>query len=346
MNHQTESLVFNLGPVNTFVFLSGGSLLLKIIRWAKKSGINCVVITSPRHSEEILEGKSFQELLEVDCFRFLITDKIDTKEVLEFLACSQNKAFFSFGAAWIFKKEVLTKLFGNKLINAHGTRLPENRGGGGFSWQIMMGNYLGYCQLHLVDEGIDTGNIIFTKEFLYPRQCRIPKDFEEFYNKKVFDVISDLMSRLTSEIVNFNVNTQLEYHSTYWPRLNTGLNGWIDWRWSLAEIDRFICAFDLPYSGAKTFYKDSPVAFRNSRIEFSEGRFHPFQTGIVYRVAEGWIYIAKENGTLIIENVIDDNGVDISQSIAVGDRFNTDKKILESAQQRVIYTPQKSKTTP
>ena len=134
--------------------------------------------------------------------------------------------------------------------------MPENRGGGGFSWQVMSGNKQGYCQLHLVDEGIDTGNIIFMEEFLFPNHCRLPRDFDEFYQNKLFEIFINLMNRLVNERVTFQLNTQLEYLSTYWPRLNTNIHGWIDWSWSLEEIERFIFAFDHPYTGAKTFLED------------------------------------------------------------------------------------------
>ena len=146
-------------------------------------------------------------------------------------------------------------MFDNKLINAHGTRLPENRGGGGFSWQIMSGNKQGYCQLHLVDEGIDTGNIIFTEEFLYPIHCRIPRDYDEYYQDKLYKIFTNIMGLLVIEKMNFQINTQLDYHSTYWPRLNSDIHGWIDWNWS-NQIDRFICAFDFPYSGQKRIIMD------------------------------------------------------------------------------------------
>ena len=59
----------------------------------------------------------------------------------------------------------------------------------GSSLEIMSGNKQGYCQLHLVDEGLDTGNIIFTEEFLYPVHCRIPRDYDEYYQDKLYQLV-------------------------------------------------------------------------------------------------------------------------------------------------------------
>ena len=59
----------------------------------------------------------------------------------------------------MLKNSTISSLFKNKLFNLHSTGLPQNRGGGGFSWQIMMG-VKSVTARHLVDNGIDTGPII------------------------------------------------------------------------------------------------------------------------------------------------------------------------------------------
>ena len=43
-----------------------------------------------------------------------------------------------------------------------------------------MGNRLGFSQLHMIDDGVDTGSIVKTEEYLYPPECRRPIDFEKF----------------------------------------------------------------------------------------------------------------------------------------------------------------------
>ena len=65
----------------------------------------------------------------------------------------------------------------------HGTRLPKNKGGGGFSWQILNNNRLGCNMIHQIDSGIDTGDIIFFKEYIFSQACKIPEDYEKFHNK-------------------------------------------------------------------------------------------------------------------------------------------------------------------
>ena len=48
----------------------------------------------------------------------------------------------------------------NNLINFHGTRLPLDAGGGGFSWKIMREDRIDNQLVHLIDEGIDTATYL------------------------------------------------------------------------------------------------------------------------------------------------------------------------------------------
>ena len=103
MSEKEDSLSFKLGPAKSFIFLGGGALLLRLIQWAKGSGIKCAVITSPRHGEEIFEGKQFKELLRRK-FPFLITDRISTKEVEKFIHQFDEPAFFLLEPLGFLKK--------------------------------------------------------------------------------------------------------------------------------------------------------------------------------------------------------------------------------------------------
>jgi len=330
---------------DTLVLLGGGRFLLDLTKWAIEANVHCVVITSPRHAVEKFNDKELSSILKQIKISYLVTDNISDKAVKIFLENLGNKFYLSLGAAWIFKERILDEIFDGRLINAHGTRLPVNRGGGGFSWQILMGNKLGFCQLHLIDSGIDTGDIIFTEEFLYPNSCRVPLDFEKVYYSKLFSILTDLISRSLNSHISFLRVKQSEYLSTYWPRLNTDLNAFIDWSWEVINIERFICAFDTPYGGAKTYLNGKKVALKKCCVDSGEGSFHPYQSGIVYRKNLKWIFIAKEEGSLLVEEVLDENGRNIIQDIQLGDRFCTPSNSTDQSKQRVIYTPKGQKLT-
>ena len=85
---------------------------------------------------------------------------------------------------------------------------------------------------------------------------------------------------------------QINKNSTYWPRLSTEINGYIDWNMSTSNIIKFINAFDDPYEGCKTFLNKKVVYFKSVEIYKIEKNYHPFQKGLVFRINEKGIFIA------------------------------------------------------
>lgn len=327
------------GPIEGIVLLGGGKLLRKISLWAVSEGAPLKVITSPRHAEEVEDGETLLDFCSRHKIDHLVAEQITEQSVVRFLADTKQYFYLSLGAAWIFKSEVIERLFNNQLFNLHGTRLPQNRGGGGFSWQIMMGNRFGFCVLHQVDGGVDTGDIIATEEFIYPSTARIPQDYETIYVDKNVDFVIDFIEAHRNGMEAVRPIRQSEWFSSYWPRLNTDLNGFIDWSLNADEVERFICAFDSPYKGASTFLNGKRVFLKRVSTSAQDGRFHPFQNGLIYRKSKDWVCIALKGATLIVEEMRSEDGKNILKDLKVGDRLYTPQSFLENAIDRVIYTP-------
>ena len=339
-----------IDDIQKVVLLGGGALLRKICLWCLSEDASVSVITSPRHSNENLgpgyidgDELSLREFLERNHIPFIIAEDIQSERVEQFLGDTSDAFCVSLGAAWIFKEPTINSLFKGRLFNLHGTRLPQNRGGGGFSWQVMMGTRFGFCQLHLIDGCVDTGDIVKTREFLYPAQCRIPKDYEGVYLEKNLDFIIDFIEEIRQKGVCVETVKQSEYFSTYWPRLNTSLHGWIDWNTSLVDIERFVCAFDDPYEGAKSYLSDEIVFIKKVSVDYPDGNFHSFQSGIVYRKNENWLCVCVDKGSLIIESIVNHRGENLLPKIKPGDRLYTPQHKLDERTKRVIYTPSGSK---
>jgi len=330
---------FTLGPIKEIVLLGGGSLLRELVIWAKAENISVKVITSPRHEKEYLNKKKFTDFLKGQKIKYIVTQDINKKLVKDFLKDSKDTFFLSLGAAWIFSSSTVSSLFKDKLFNLHSTGLPQNRGGGGYSWQIMMGIKFGYCNLHLVNNGIDTGPIVKNKEFLFPATVRKPIDFQKFAEEKNLEFIKNFISknRYTKKIIK--ITSQNEHLSTYWPRLNSELSSWINWAMKAEELEKFICAFDNPYNGAKTLINGKTVKIKNAYLSSQDGSFHSYQNGIIYRKGENWLCVALNKFTLIIKEILDEKNKDIFKKINVGDRLATPSSKLELSHKRIIYTP-------
>jgi methionyl-tRNA formyltransferase len=330
-----------LGPIREIVLLGGGSSLLREVSlWANDSSYSLKVITSPRHSEEKVDGQTLIDFLDLNNISYLVVADIDCDLVRNYLSDIRYSFVISLGAAWIFSEKIIHDVFAGRLFNLHGTALPKNRGGGTFSWQIMMGLRFGFCMLLRVDAGVDTGDIATYQEYLYPISARTPADYMLYYAKKNKDFIINFIEKYKEKPCIIGFSKQAEYLSSYWPRLSSEINGWIDWSLNAIELERFICAFDVPYSGAKTYLNKKTVSMQSVSLSYDHGSFHSYQSGLVYRKSNQWLCVALRECSLIVEVVRDEAGVSVFDDISLGDRFFTPHHKLDTSRDRVIYTSQ------
>ncbi len=91
--------------------------------------------------------------------------EIYTKKVnLSFLKEKEIDFIISYGYQHIIENEIIQK-YKNSIINLHISFLPFNRGSHPNLWSHIEGTPSG-ISIHQIDEGIDTGGIIFRKKIL------------------------------------------------------------------------------------------------------------------------------------------------------------------------------------
>ena len=329
------------GIVDKYILFGGGLLVISSAKRLKELGLEVFVVTSERHSKEMRcidsKTKTLLEWLDDDQIEYVISEDISIDErVLS--SISATTIGISFGAAWIFKQKFID-LFNGNLLNTHGSQLPKNRGGGGFSWIIMQGERLSGSLIHKVNQAVDTGDVVFSKEYNFPEKCKTPLDYQKYSANRYIELL-DIFFDKVKNLDSFDISVQQEKYSSYWPRLSTDTHGFIDWNWSLIDIERFICAFDEPYDGASTFINGVKVRVKNCYSSFDDGPFHPFKKGLIYRKNDNSVFVASENGSIIINQVLDDKGHDMKQKLQVGDRFYTPHNFIEESMEfRAVYTP-------
>tara|TARA_Y100000816_G_C26107780_1_gene589365 strand:- start:1147 stop:2115 length:969 start_codon:yes stop_codon:yes gene_type:complete len=308
------------------IIIGGGYLTIETAKLFKKK-FDVVVITSLRHSNEIINNKKFKDYFKNVGIEFHIKSKLSSKFLISNF--KKNSILISIGSHWIIKNDVI-KYFKGKTYNVHGTRLPQDRGGGGFSWQIMQEKNIGYAVIHEINDKIDDGDIIFYKEFNYPENS-IPLERNNIYISKTLQLIKENMNFFLKDLQVKKLN-QTPFFSIYWPRLNSFKQGWIDWKWGGRYINSFIKAFDDPYPGAKTMLNNNIICLKKSLFENIDGSFHPFQSGIIYRKTNKNLFVSVTDGTLKISSIFNEKGKELNiKKIKLGDRFFTPQKKLEKA---------------
>jgi methionyl-tRNA formyltransferase len=319
------------GPITSYILFGGTAVLARCASILKKRRARVHVVTSPRQASERIPQQTLAETLATDGIPFEISTDAPHDEAL-LRRIDDRTIGISIGSPWIFKKDFIDR-FGGRLVNCHGTRLPRNRGGGAFSWMIMSGERKGSALIHMLAPGLDTGEILMKKDYLFPAHSTPQQRFDVSVAKygKLFERLFDRLERRQ----DFKTIQQDERTATYWPRLSTDVHGFVDWNWNADEIARFVRAFDEPYPGASTFVGDKRVRLFGASLAKGDGNPHPFQAGLIYRIHGGRTFVAARGGGIAFGRVEVEGG----GAITLGERLHTPLQKLEEAKTlRAVYT--------
>ena len=329
-----------MSRISTVLLLGGTRLLLRHLRvLLRDSSLKIIVLSSPRHLDSAIDDEGrFRDAVAATGTPIVDLPALTAAALNGLGVDLSHAAAFSVAAPWIIKQDVID-LLGGRIYNCHGARLPQDRGGASTSWQIMRGNRYGFALIHRVDAGIDTGDIVDFQEFLYD-DGGTPLEYQRRYERETLA----LLERVTPAILRGEEPRRLAqppYLSTYWPRLNTEVHGWIDWSWSGVDLLRFVAAFDEPYDGAHTLLNDRTVCLKGCTFDASDGPFHPFQSGLIYRVSDRYAAVCATTGSLLVTRMFDQRREPLAlTALKPGDRLFTPAARLEDARRaRVRYTP-------
>ena len=316
---------FYVENLNTVVFLGQNNSFSKLIEVNNSLKLNTLIITSSDQSKMIDKKINYK-----------IFDKLDNKfkKYINKNTQIKNTIFVSLGARYIFKKDTIENLFLNNLVNFHGTRLPLDSGGASHSWKIMREDRIDNQLVHVVNEGIDEGPILDNHLSLFPKQCQIPIDFEVHRLNKLIEFYKNFIKQIRKG-KNFELKAQHNYLGRYNPRLETEIDGLINWDLDSYDLFNFINAFDEPYKGASTFLNNGnfgKLYLKKVHLHGGDSSNHPYMGGIVSRHDIGWIVVStKSKHMLLIEEVLDKKGSNIIKNIKVGSRFFTPYQELEKS---------------
>ena len=325
---------FYIDDIKNVVFLGFTDKFEELIKINKGLNLKTSIITGSDQSKSIKLK-----------FPIKIFDKIDSKfeSYIKKEFNIERTLFVNIAGRWIYNKKIIEKLFKFNLVNYHGARLPLDSGSANFTWRILRNDRIDNQLVHLVNEKIDNGPIIFSQKSLFPPHCKIPADFEKYTTDKRIEFYKKFIELIVKN-KNFELKFQTDYLGRYNPRLNTEQNGWIDWSLSSFNLINFINAFDDPYTGSSTMItnkKFNKVYIKKAHLHGGDSSNHPFMSGIISRHDGKWLVVSTaDQNMLLIEEVLDQNKKNIISSLKVGDRFYTpNEKLEKSKSYRVYYDP-------
>jgi len=309
---------------------------------AKAAGLRVAAILAPRHAEEPLplDGRKTEAALRALGIPVLVEADINAAQPLLRGEWTGRRAIaFCFGPAWIFGPQVLSA-FGGGMVNYNPIPVPRYLGGAHYTWQILNGDRRGGCILQLVTPALDRGPILRSRYFRIPASARTPEDYFRAYHRPGCALVDGALKDIVAgRAFRTQAYDRVDARRLYLPRLNTAKNGFIDWRWSGAEIERFCCAFDRPYAGAGSYIDGVEVRLGDVRLEKGE-RFHPFLSGLIVRRSGDTAWIAVTGGLLRVA-ALRSQGADVRALAREGARLSTPPEKLHEA---AAYRPRLSGT--
>jgi methionyl-tRNA formyltransferase len=308
---------FGKNGISRLIVVGRGPHVVCALRAAIEEGIDNVFFSSPRLADD--EGVRSARSLSVN---FNECTKLSMEDLVPF---SDSGAFLlSVGSPFILSDQTI-ELFDGRMVNLHGGSLPLFRGGGTYSWQILMNAFDGASTVHSIAPEIDAGEIISQRKFRFPDSCRLPRDFLGHQWREDIIHLKAFLRRLF-ENEPFQRQTQDEDLATYFPRLHTETHGYLDVSWPVDDAARFIRAFSHPYPGAISFLGNERIRLFDASVKkIDEPDFHPFQFGLVINRTKDQLEIAANGGRLVISEF------SCQSMIKVGDRIYTPLSFIDAA---------------
>ncbi|OGP80522.1 MAG: methionyl-tRNA formyltransferase [Deltaproteobacteria bacterium RBG_16_49_23] len=221
-------------------------------------------------------------------------EKVKERSFLEAMKSLEPDLFVVVAFGQILPKPLL-EIPRSGGINVHASLLPVYRGAAPIVWAILKGEKVTGITTMLMDEGMDTGDILM--------QTEIPIE-EEDTGETLQGKLSSLGGRLLLETVEKMKTGSLtplpQDHSkaTYAPPLKKE-DGRIDWKRPAEEIDRQVRAFN-PWPGAFTRWENRLLKVYRGEVRKGISRTGG---GSVVWVGSDFIEVETGSGSLLIREV-------------------------------------------
>ncbi|GAA4068782.1 methionyl-tRNA formyltransferase [Amphibacillus indicireducens] len=194
---------------------------------------------------------------------------------------------------YIIPKEIFT--LADFALNIHGSLLPKYRGRTPHVWSIINGETESGITCHLIEESVDTGDIISQKVIpieLKDTGYSLLKKFESEYPTLLIDSIEKLIN-------GSDLTKQDDKFASYYGKRTPDM-GYIDFRKKASEVIDFVRAQAEPYPGAYYYLLDGRKIIIN-RIAIHEINDFNTEIGVIIEMDNRY-YVRCEDQTLRIED--------------------------------------------
>jgi len=252
--------------------------------------------------------KNYCTLYNID---YIKHENINSEYFIKKVATYKCDLFVSMSFNQIFKAEIIN-LPRLKIINCHAGKLPFYRGRNILNWALINDEKEFGITVHFVDEGIDTGDILYQKSYPISDHDNYLSLLNISY-KECASVLYDAIVLIKKE--NVKITKQTDIHATgfYCSQRKIG-DEIINWDQTSRDIFNFVRAICKPGPMARAFINDQEMKI--NKVEY-------IKDAPVYKCLKGSIlqknnsdFLVKTNDSFIRVIEYEYNG-----KFRVGDRF-------------------------
>jgi methionyl-tRNA formyltransferase len=198
----------------------------------------------------------------------------------------------------IIKPQLLNRWL---FINVHYGPLPRYRGRASVNWAIINGESSAAISIHLIDEGLDSGNILFQEAIPIGARDTV-RDLYQRLNEIQELHLGHVVARAVNE--GWRGTPQDESSASYGCG-RVPDDGEIEWAASAVNIDRLIRSLTPPFPGAFTFFRGRKLTVVRSEPLADPHTYVGRVPGRVLRRSkvEGWVDVFAGQGVLRIFEV-------------------------------------------
>lgn len=180
-------------------------------------------------------------------------------------------------------------------INVHVSLLPKYRGAAPINWVIINGEKKTGITTMYMDEGLDTGDIILSKEFDLDRYITAGELHDRMMVEGA-EILKDTIDLIEKGEAKRTPQNHDEF--SYAPIMDRNL-GNIDFTKSAEEIHNLVRGVN-PWPGAYTFYNDVKMKLWKTDVLNEKSSKEP---GTVLSVDKNGIKISTGDGVLLVEEI-------------------------------------------
>lgn len=207
------------------LFFGSSSYSLPILETLQKNFTVAAAITKPQGITKDFANKNNIPV-------FTPSTKAELQALKEQLAAFHSDLAIVSDFGIIIPKEIF-EIPKVTTLNIHFSKLPKLRGASPVQYTLLYGEKFAWISIIVMDEGLDTGDIIWQKEISLTGDETTKSLYE-----KLFNITADSLTGILKEYVAGKIKPQRQNHSdaTY-TRILTRDDGFIPWNFLKAGLD-------------------------------------------------------------------------------------------------------------